>query len=173
MFLIYHTTTAIAKRVYSQRKNNLLKQKYPIKSEERRIINVHKKITNAENMAKTSLSAVSDHIFKHLYKHKNKLSQEEFILHIYALVWSLFSVVNNRKQGFLFKILLPCQEVWFDHVKLLVKTKDNIDSFQGLAYHGIGRIQLYGLELHKYSLRHETNALYVNNGICRVFIHNF
>lgn len=45
-------------------------------------------------MAKTSLSAVSDHIFKQ-YKQKNKLSQEEeFILYIYALVWSLFSVLD-------------------------------------------------------------------------------
>jgi hypothetical protein len=73
----------------------LFKQKYPIKSEERRIANVHKKITNAENTAKTSLSAASDYIFKQLYKHKNKLSQEEeFILYIYALVWSLFSVLD-------------------------------------------------------------------------------
>ncbi|KAK4520680.1 Flavodoxin-like domain-containing protein [Mucor velutinosus] len=57
------------------------------------------------------------------------------------------------------------QKFDFDHVKLLLETKDNIDLLQEYIGDGLCCIQFCGLELFKYNLKHVSDTLYIGNKV--------
>lgn len=59
----------------------------------------------------------------------------------------------------------PKQKFDFDHTKLLVETKDIIDSLESDIKREMSCFQFCGLEIFKYSLSHKFNTLYVNNQV--------
>ncbi|KAI7874077.1 uncharacterized protein EV154DRAFT_527457 [Mucor mucedo] len=59
----------------------------------------------------------------------------------------------------------PKQKFDFDHTKLLVETKDIIDSLESDIKREMSCFPFCGLEIFKYSLNHEFNTIYVNNQV--------
>ncbi|CEG73136.1 hypothetical protein RMATCC62417_08574 [Rhizopus microsporus] len=57
------------------------------------------------------------------------------------------------------------QKFDFDSVKLLIETKDNLDSLQEHVAYGLCCIQFCGLELYKYELTHAFDILHINNKV--------
>lgn len=57
------------------------------------------------------------------------------------------------------------QKFDFNHMKLLVETKDIIDSLESDIKREMSCFQFCGLEIFQYSLNHEFNTLYVNNQV--------
>lgn len=63
------------------------------------------------------------------------------------------------------------QKYDFDHAKLLIETKDNMDAYIDKSLKKeFSCIQLCGVELYKHRLSHAANTLYVNNNIAKVAI---
>ncbi|KAI7888069.1 uncharacterized protein EV154DRAFT_518863, partial [Mucor mucedo] len=59
----------------------------------------------------------------------------------------------------------PKQKFDFDHTKLLVETKDIIDSLESDIKREMSCFPFCGLEIFKYSVNHEFNTIYVNNQV--------
>lgn len=64
------------------------------------------------------------------------------------------------------KISPARQKFDFDHAKLLIETKDNVNtSIDSTLNKGFSCIQFCGVELFKYRLSHVADTLYVNNSV--------
>ncbi|KAG2204533.1 hypothetical protein INT47_012592, partial [Mucor saturninus] len=85
--------------------------------------------------------------------------------HLRADVGVIYDNQEDNQQIEARRISPSRQKFDFDHTKLLVETKDIIDSLIDSVNKEVCCIQFCGLELYKYSLKHQYNTLYVNNQV--------